>query len=758
MSAKTAEPPNDAATPDRATATIAVMGDEAIDWFEIAVPPDKDIAADLPPNFRATGGLRRVGLVGGASLLREMVREAHPTSTVVGDLPRGKKQQKQALQTVARLRQYVEHRDKQPDRTVYRAEQLGGFVVESSRSDAKILRDTSAGGGAIASPAGKVRMVLVDDSGNGFRQSAMSPKLIGVVSGAEFVVIRMSRPLAFSRDGPGPDGTTCLAGILDARRNLPALIVLNVDDLRREGLNVSRRLSWERTAGDLARARAAALVKAGTGLPPGLRVLGDLLDCADVVVRIGVEGAVFLPQNPQDTPLLAFDPASIEYSRRGESGHMVGLRTCFLAALAAVLARSPTSDFRRHIEPALIAGLTAAARLFRLGYVVSEPSANTGRSAGLPVGLMVSYPYQQLFATMGNADDPAFRTVAINQEECWSLLVDGCRSTSNRLDPVEIVTDGVGELEGIPSATYGRLRLVDIREIEAFRAIDNLFREYHQRNGRINARDARPLSIAVFGQPGAGKSFAIKEVAGSALGDVMAQSEINLSQLQSSDQLDDVFFSFRNDSLVGKIPVVLFDECDARFQDGPAGWLKYFLMPMQDGKFSHHGDVHSIGPAIFVFIGGTKTTFRQFARQDSNELIQAKLPDFVSRLRGHVDIQGPNPSIDASPDGPSDVAYQIRRAVILRSVLEREKVHCPRMFTDQRIHIDMVVVRAFLDCRKYEHGTRSLEAIVGMSQLAGRDRFDVAALPASQQLRMHVDDSFDAILRRGADGRGNELR
>jgi hypothetical protein len=482
---------------------------------------------------------------------------------------------------------------------------------------------------------------------------------------------------------------------------------------------------------------------------------------------------------------LAFDPASVEHNRRGETGHMVGLRTCFIAALTAALAQAPADESPEQIEEALKAGLAAAARLFDLGCAVELPSAKPGTSAGKPTSFTVSYPYAKLFPDEpedGSTSLPSFQTVEIKKNGGWSLLVDACNS--KRLDPVKIVTEGTDELKDIPSAIYGKLRLVDIREIEAFRAIDNLFREYHQRN-RINARDARPLSIAVFGQPGAGKSYGTKEVAKSALGDAMAQSEINLSQLQNPDQLNEVFFSFRNDSLVGKMPVVLFDECDAQFQNNPVGWLKYFLMPMQDGQFSHLGRTHSIGPAIFVFIGGTKPTFKDFAEQGEVEenkreeepqvkdgkqqeeaqgknekreqktddqrekFIQAKLPDFVSRLRGHVDVQGPNRS---SPE--EDVAYQIRRAVILRSVLEREKVHCPSMFTGKRIHIDQVVVRAFLACEKYKHGTRSLEAIVGMSQLAGRDRFDLAALPSEKQLRMHVDSSFDRVLRGEADHRG----
>jgi hypothetical protein len=759
--------PAEAQATDLEPDSIMVVGDEAIDWFEIVVPPDEESAADLPSNFRVTGGLRRTWEVGGAALLRKMlcvaVRPKVCSERSIDD-PHAIK-----LQTVVRLRKYVEHIDKQPDRAVYRAEQLIGFVVETDQGKGKKDESDTTSPPDAGDASSKARIVLVDDSGNGFRRSELSDELCQKIAGAELVLIRLSRPLAVRGDGPAAEANTCLDKILDSRSDRRTLVVLNVNDLRREGLDISRRLSWERTAGDLARARTAAL--RGSTEQRGFKLLADLLRRADIVVRVGVEGAVFLPMDRDEKPILAFDPASIEDNRR-EEGYMVGLRTCFVAALTAALARNSAADFHNRIERGLPESLRAAARLFHHGCDVEIPSAKDRKLPEKATAFRVTYPYAELFRKRGkNADGvPTFESVQVDEDEAWSLLVDGCRKIgSKRLDPIKIVTDGVDELKGIPSAIYGKLRLVDIHEIEAFRAIDNLFREYHQRHGRINARDARPLSIAVFGQPGSGKSFSIKEVAKSALRDAMAPSEINLSQLQRPDQLEQVFFSFRNDSLVGKMPVVLFDECDAYFQSSPVGWLKYFLMPMQDGQFSRDGRAHSIGPAIFVFIGGTKPTFKAFAeqghegeekqesegqrskendgegegRQDRREtFIQAKLPDFVSRLRGHVDIQGPNPN----PSRDEDVAFQIRRAVILRNVLEREKVHCPRMFTGDRIHIDPMVVRAFLGCDEYRHGTRSLEAIVGMSHLAGRDRFDVAALPAEKQLRMHVDETFDDIL------------
>ena len=45
------------------------------------------------------------------------------------------------------------------------------------------------------------------------------------------------------------------------------------------------------------------------------------------------------------------------------------------------------------------------------------------------------------------------------------------------------------------------------------------------------------------------------------------------------------------------------------------GWLRYFLAPMQDGKFLQGEMAHPIGKAIFVFAGGTSWTLDNFGKQ-----------------------------------------------------------------------------------------------------------------------------------------------
>ena len=117
----------------------------------------------------------------------------------------------------------------------------------------------------------------------------------------------------------------------------------------------------------------------------------------------------------------------------------------------------------------------------------------------------------------------------------------------------------------------------------------------------------------------------------------------------------------------------------------------------------------------------------------------------MSRLRGYIDVTGPN------RQGPDDVAAPLGRALILRSLISSR---APQMLVhdgaheEPRLQIDEGVLRAFLEIGEIIHGARSMEAIVQMSSLAGKPRFERSSLPARQQLAVHVDaDKFLALVQ-----------
>jgi hypothetical protein len=292
-------------------------------------------------------------------------------------------------------------------------------------------------------------------------------------------------------------------------------------------------------------------------------------------------------------------------------------------------------------------------------------------------------------------------------------------------------------LTDVPQGIFGDLFTVDRQEIESFRSIAALADEYLNQE-----RPKRPLSIGVFGAPGSGKSFGITQVAKSLAPGRIEDLEFNLSQFESTEELVDAMHQIRDVNLSGKIPLVFWDEFDTSYAGNPLGWLRYFLAPMQDGEFRDGQIVHPIGPAIFVFAGGTSERMASFGQGlDEKSAKSAKVPDFVSRLKGFVNVLGPNPrSSKQDPGSQNESFYMIRRAILIRSILWRNARHLFQKNGEfQLLKIDSGVLRAFLHVRFYKHGIRSMESIVAMSQLTGKTKYERSSLPPEAQLDLHVD-------------------
>jgi hypothetical protein len=217
--------------------------------------------------------------------------------------------------------------------------------------------------------------------------------------------------------------------------------------------------------------------------------------------------------------------------------------------------------------------------------------------------------------------------------------------------------------------------------------------------------------------------------------------EFNLSQFHNADELPVALQQVRDLRLREYLPLVFWDEFDSALGGHELGWLVSFLAPMQDGAFTQDGITRPIGPAIFIFAGGTHGTMESF-KQRALELPSAKATDFLSRLRGFVNVLGPN------PDSPSDRTYHLRRAILLRAILQR---NAPQIFEGDELRIDRSLLDAFLDVPQYLHGSRSMEAIVEMSAISRKLRYERSTLPAVHQLALHVDaDAFMAIVERDA--------
>jgi ATPase family associated with various cellular activities (AAA) len=294
-----------------------------------------------------------------------------------------------------------------------------------------------------------------------------------------------------------------------------------------------------------------------------------------------------------------------------------------------------------------------------------------------------------------------------------------------------------------PYLRIGRLKILDSEEIQGFLALSKLIRQYLG-----NAGNTRPLSIAVFGAPGSGKSTAVKELVDSVRpGAGQAVMPYNLSQLESVGALTEAFHQIQDRALgSSQVPIVMFDEFDCAFDKAQLGWLKYFLAPMQDGEFLGKSGTYKIGRAIFLFAGGTSRNFDEFRNRAAKakpamleEMKAAKLTDFVSRLLGYLNVRDVNPP-RRRESASQLLQRQVKRALTLRLQLGKYVTGIVERETStgrERIRIADEVIDAFIDAKKYEHGVRSMESIVKMSRPVA-DQFVIASLPSRSLLDMHA--------------------
>lgn len=316
----------------------------------------------------------------------------------------------------------------------------------------------------------------------------------------------------------------------------------------------------------------------------------------------------------------------------------------------------------------------------------------------------------------------------------WRMVVPE-KSGTDEIHCLEVAKGYLEDTQKLPLVDLGKNKLVDRQEVEDYLFLQRLLQNYHE-----DRKWRQPLCIGVFGQPGAGKSFGVKQLVSEMSGSSEAFSkdsiEVNLSQLRSLKELADCFHKVRDACLQQPIPLVFFDEFDSGFEGRAFGWLKYFLAPMQDGSFFSEGKDYSFGKAIFVFAGGVNHSFAEFNERSRNpDFCNAKGPDFISRLRGILNICSLN-----KPEGEKESVehiYKIRRAVFLRYLLE-ERLGKPEKDSDRKL-IAPALAEAFLTIPRFKHGARSLEAILKMSTLVRGECFTHSHLPPRDQLDMHVD-------------------
>jgi hypothetical protein len=680
---------------------IIVAGDVTIDWLQWVAKQKENSNGTGASNWALYPGTRMKAEYGGALLLAKMVESATDAKVAGYDLAHIENiSPEKVIHSIAMLDTFS--LGKEGEDRIFRVKKYGGF----SGPIAKQLKQLP-----IFNDDAEARLIILDDAGNGFRDDRSAwPKAITEDGKAPVVILKMSRPLASGE----------LWDHLLKRHAKNLIVIISANDLREMGVNISRRLSWEKTAEDFGWQM---------GNNPTVKPLAA---CRNLIVRFGLDGAIhYTNDRGMIGAKLFYDPVYGEdgYKER-HHGDMQGVTAAFVAAFASAIASEGPSGICKGIN----AGIQKSRQLFLLGF---------GRSKEDP-----SYPVSKLFKPTEDRVDPmsevAIRFVdekGSKKNGYWTILEECTRGKLESISYSAVIKKAEDSLKHVPAARFGGLFTLDRNEIESYQSIKNLMAEYLEKN------DAKiPLSIAVFGPPGSGKSFGVTQLALSIDPERVVKKEFNVAQFTSIDDLTDALHKVRDLVLEGKIPLVFFDEFDATFQ-GDLGWLKYFLAPMQDGIFKDGETMHPIGKSIFVFAGGTSHTFQQFSREQLKdglkekekenlrlEFRKAKGTDFISRLRGYVNVLGPNRA------GDEDAFYIIRRALLLRSLLKRK---ASQIFDeDDNARIDPGVLRAFIKVPAYKHGARSMEAIIDMSMLANARKYGQAALPPAKQLELHVDSGI----------------
>lgn len=304
----------------------------------------------------------------------------------------------------------------------------------------------------------------------------------------------------------------------------------------------------------------------------------------------------------------------------------------------------------------------------------------------------------------------------------------------------------------------GNLKTIDPAEIEPVITLYNVIDSYITKENY-----KRPLCIGVFGPPGSGKSFSVEEVARVISRRFVVNPfdffQFNLTQFTGPEEINAAIDLVRASVAKGKIPIAFWDEFDCRYAGDEFGYLRYFLPAMQDGVTYVHGTPRYIGRAIFVFAGGVKGSWSEMMEilkssdAATMQMVKTlKIPDFMSRLRVVLDIDGieiPDRLLrDSSTLAELEELERIlmKRALIIAHQMNSHWKKAARKTSG-------LLLRLLL--AEYKFGARSMEAVIETSQVADKLVYGLPELIPPPAARIHATWRVD--LERRVDAVRKEL-
>lgn len=584
----------------------------------------------------------------------------------------------------------------------------------------------------------KPEIVVIADGGIGFRESPECWQNLSLDTASHVILKTASDPTSSSL-------WEKLSHFSDK-----LTVIIAAAELRKLDARISIGLTWEETFRDFLRELDGSVPNNGR--------LNKLKNCRNLVVAFDSEAAIAVRMKKQGdlsgaTVTFVYHASAIEEDTKNETpGTAFGLLTCFAAAVTLAIARNEDD-----LGQSLVSGLSAMQDLLRNGH---------GSAMETPNGFPVDRITKVILDPRNRFTRVTFPYSEVAAPQRWSFLGLAEPTATSKHDAAFefarlTAIYGPVALANLPHLRIGEYLTVDGEEITSLRNLRQVLRRYDKCD-----EGKKPLSIGVFGPPGAGKSFAVKQIAQNLLGKRSDWLEFNLSQFEGPKDLIGAFHQIRDKVLQGKLPVAFFDEFDSRKYE----WLQYLLAPMQDGRFQEGNLTHTIGKCIFIFAGGTSWTFDTFGppepldpavdprtEEAHTQFRLAKGPDFQSRLDAYLNVVGPNPRVrkqqpatktngGGSPSADQSVAvtyrvgsrvlieaeddiwWPIRRALMLRSTL--------KLKLDAKLDIDSGLLHALLRVSRYRHGSRSMEKILFPVQAAARYR--PSFVPHRSQLELHT--------------------
>lgn len=695
---------------------IVVTGDVTIDWGIASNKRSKVQKSNLADSAKSNSFSEYGGAVFLSKLIKEIINRENPEAfSLIDNRPKnirvlpGDKRFNHSYALWAPFPYSTKKSDLHGKPSWRITEHLG---YETASQDSRFSKN---GVLHITNDDPSAEIVVINDKNLGFRsQPEFWPSAIVNKGSKPWIILNTAAPLVH--------GGLWKLLITDHRERL--IVVTTIDDLRRSSIQISNGLSWESTAQDLL-----------WELKNNPHI-NDICQSACVIISLNAAGAAVITKTKGGIEgSLLFDIFNLEDKWEEQyPGGMHGYSACMAAAVTHEIMTSSKPKIEDYINGAH-KGVAALRRLQQDGYSIKSADGRTEELVCPLKEVAEEIIRNKKVVAQTTIMDPGIIPSETNQKsnenetkvkKLWTIVDQNQAGTLENL-AVNIVHSGVPSVvTNFPVKQYGIRFTMDRQEIEDLHSIQRLLFEY------CNSSQNKPLSIAVFGPPGTGKSFGIKQIAKSVLSN-FSVLEFNISQFTETKNLYDAFHQIRDVALSGKIPLVFWDEFDTTFNSQTYGWLRFFLAPMQDGAFQEEQITHPLGRCIFIFAGGTSHNMESFGIDLSeNDKQLAKLPDFISRLKGFLNVMGINPQGNIN----EDPYFILRRAIMLRSMIEYS---APGIIKNNEVQMDAGILRAFLKTSIYKHGVRSMESIIAMSSLTNKLTYDRSSLPPENQLNLHVD-------------------